>query len=271
MEAPPTRGETMTETPSELAPDPTFVFVGVVERLGASNVREAPRSELTAVVSIEQILLAPPDFADLAGEITVLLPPDRPVEERERRVFSCIGWILGSGVALRALDLLPPEEHEDAAMAGAGPSPDPAEAFLRQKLNRRVTASELVVSGFVADVRSVQTEGEGRPVSEHDPDWHEAVVQVDAVTKGEPPAESVVVMFPLSRDIAWRDAPKFAVGQRGVWLLNSTPPAEIPTEDAAALAARPYPVYTALDPLDFQPEDEAERVDFLMGQEPLGT
>ena len=261
----------MTETPSESAPDPTFVFVGVVERLGASNVREAPRSELTAVVSIEQILLAPPDFADLAGEITVLLPPDRP----------------GRGARAQCVQLHRLDPRLRCRAPGARPvaaggarrrrdgrrrsSPDPAEAFLRQKLNRRVTASELVVSGFVADVRSVQTEGEGRPVSEHDPDWHEAVVQVDAVTKGEPPAESVVVMFPLSRDIAWRDAPKFAVGQRGVWLLNSTPPAEIPTEDAAALAARPYPVYTALDPLDFQPEDEAERVDFLMGQEPLGT
>ena len=258
----------MTETPSESTPEPTFVFVGVVERLGASNVREAPRSELTAVVSIEQILLAPPDFADVAGDITVLLPPDRPVEERERRVFHCIGWILGSGIALRALDLTPPEEREVSAMAGA--APDPAEAFLMQKLSRRVTASELIVSGFVTDVRSVQTETEGRPVSEHDPDWHEAVVQVDAVTKGDAPAEGVIVTFPLSRDIAWRDAPKFAVGQRGVWLLSPAARApEIPTEDAVALAARPYPVFTALDPLDFQAEAEAARVDALVAPELL--
>ena len=260
----------MTETPFESTPEPTFVFLGVVERLGASNVREAPRSELTVVVSIEQILLAPPDFADLSGEITVLLPPERPVEERERRVFHCIGWILGSGVALRALDLTPPEEHEASAMAGAGAASDPAEAFLMQKLSRRVTTSELIVSGFVTEVRSVQTETEGRPVSEHDPDWHEAVVQVDAVTKGDAPAEGVVVTFPLSRDIAWRDAPKFAVGQRGVWLLNSaSQAAEIPTEDAVALAARPYPVFTALDPLDFQAEDEAARVDALVEPELL--
>ena len=259
----------MTETPSESTPEPTLVFVGVVERLGASNVREAPRSELTAVVSIEQILLAPPDFADLSGEITVLLPPERPVDERERLVFHCIGWILGSGVALRALDLTPPEEREATAMAGAAAASDPAEAFLMQKLSRRVTASELIVSGFVTDVRSVQTETEGRPVSEHDPDWHEAVVQVDAVTKGDAPREGVVVTFPLSRDIAWRDAPKFAVGQRGVWLLSSAQAAEIPTEDAVALAARPYPVFTALDPLDFQAEDEAARVDALVEPELL--
>ncbi len=257
----------MTETPPESTPEPTFVFVGVVERLGASNVREAPRSELTAVVSIEQILLAPPDFADLSGEITVLLPPDRPVEERQRRVFNCIGWILGSGVALRALEVAAPEEHELAAAADAAAAPDPAEAFLLRKLSRRVTASELIVSGFVTDVRSMQTEIEGRPVSEHDPDWHEAVVQVDAVTKGDAPAEGVVVSFPLSRDVAWRDAPKFAVGQRGVWLLRSAPTAEIPTEDAATFAARPYPVFTALDPLDFQAEAEASRVDALV--EPL--
>ena len=138
-----------------------------------------------------------------------------------------------------------------------------------QKLSRRVTASELIVSGFVTDVRSVQTETEGRPISEHDPDWHEAVVQVDAVTKGEAPAEGVIVTFPLSRDVAWSDAPKFAVGQRGVWLLRSAPAADLPTEDAAALAARPYPVFTALDPLDFQAEDEASRVDALVEPELL--
>jgi hypothetical protein len=263
-------GEEMTDTPSESVPEPTFVFVGVVERLGASNVREAPRSDLTAVVSIEQVLLAPPDFADLSGEITVLLPADRPVEEHERRVFNCIGWILGSGVALRALDLTAPEEHEDAATAGARSGRDPGEAYLMQKLKHRVTASELIVSGFVTDVRSVQSESEGRPVSEHDPDWHEAVVQVDAVTKGDAPAEGVVVSFPLSRDIAWRDAPKFEVGQRGVWLLRSAPETEIPTEDAATFAARSYPVFTALDPLDFQPEGgEAARVDALVEPEPL--
>lgn len=258
----------MTETPPEPALEPTFVFVGVVERLGASNVREAPRSDLTAVVSIERILLAPPDFADLSGEITVLLPPDRPVEAGERRVFNCIGWILGSGVALRALDLTPPEEREVTAMADAGTGLDPAEAFLRQKLSRRVMESELIVSGFVSDVHSVQAETEGRPVSEHDPDWHEAVVQVESVSKGEVPAEGVIVSFPLSRDVAWHQAPKFAVGQRGVWLLRSGTAAEIPAEDAAAFVARPYPVFTALDPLDFQDEGKAARVDALM--EPFG-
>jgi hypothetical protein len=105
-----------------------------------------------------------------------------------------------------------------------------------------------------------------RRISEHDPDWHEAVVQVDSVAKGRPPAGGIVIGFPLSRDVAWYRAPKFQVGQRGVWLLRSTRAAEIPAEQAAVLQARPYPVFTALDPLDFQPESEARRIDNLIGR-----
>ena len=63
---------------------------------------------------------------------------------------------------MQALDVAAPEEHELAAAADAAAA-DPAEAFLLRKLSRRVTASELIVSGFVTNVRSVQTEARDAP------------------------------------------------------------------------------------------------------------
>lgn len=242
---------------------PTFTFVGTVRRLHASNVPEAPAGDRTAVVEVDRLLTAPPRFADITGEITVLLPEGSDLTAGARRTFWCVGWMLGRGIAVQALEVTEEIEAADAAGAAAA---DPAARLKEEQLTNRVAGSDLIVRGFVSDVRTV-TPIVPR-VSEHDPDWHEAVVTVDSVTKGSVPAAAdVVVAFPLSRDVIWYNAPKFSVGQRGVWLLHAASDADVPDEHAAALAARPYETFTALDPLDFLPETDEERVATLAEQE----
>jgi len=241
---------------------PTFTFVGTVRRLRESNVPEAPAGDQTAVVEIGQVLAAPPRFADVTGEITVLLPDGVDLAVDARRTFWCVGWMLGRGIAVRALEVT---EETGAADAAAATAADPAARLEEERLTTRVTSSNLIVRGFVSDVRTATPRTDR--ISEHDPDWHEAVVTVDSVTKGSVPAASVVVAFPLSRDVTWYNAPKFSVGQRGVWLLHAASDAEVTDEHAAALAARPYETFTALDPLDFLPETYDERVATLADQE----
>jgi len=72
---------------------------------------------------------------------------------------------------------------------------------------------------------------------------------VSAVLKGDSSLQEVVVLFPGSRDIAWVNAPRFRVGQEGIWIL---------TRDAKANGL------TALDPLDFQAASELARVRRLL-------
>jgi hypothetical protein len=249
-------GGLMKETP-ESSPRPTFVFIGVVRQMRATNVPEAPSSAQTAIVAVERVIVSTPEFADISGEITVLLPENRPIDVDERRTFHCIGWILGSGLAVRAVEVTSPEERVLDAVGGAGANP--SEALRVQQLSGRIATSELIVSGVVSEVRSPPGAKRARRLSEHDPDWHEAIVQVQSITKGEAPVQGIVVAFPLSRDVSWRQAPKFHVGQRGVWLLR-TVPAGGREDELAAFVGQPYPVFTALDPLDFQPVSEEERV-----------
>jgi hypothetical protein len=82
-------------------------------------------------------------------------------------------------------------------------------------------------------------------MSEHDPQWSEAVVQVNSVVSGNVAAGGpITILFPASIDIAWYKAPKYAPGQAGVFLLHSE---QVP----AAAAEMVGPTYTTLHPQDF--------------------
>jgi hypothetical protein len=238
----------------------TFVFIGLVRRPGASAMPEAPASKRTAVVEIERVLLAPPTFADVTGEVTVFFPERAPPDAGERLLFRCVGWIYGSGLALRALATSPAAAADDALRTAPA---DPAEAFETQELRMRLQGADLVVGGHVSDVRSVPPRS-SKPPSEHDPDWHEALVQVESVLKGAAPSGDLVVYFPLSRDVLWARSPEFRAGQRGLWLLRSLSASGLSPEDAEGLAARARQSFVALDPLDFRPISELPRVRALI-------
>jgi hypothetical protein len=86
-------------------------------------------------------------------------------------------------------------------------------------------------------------------ISEHDPLWHEAVVNVESVEKGSTRQKQVVVRFPGSNDVRWRNDPKFRPGQQGVFLLNVAAPTgagaakatSLPGTRGAALTATAVP------------------------------
>ena len=67
----------------------------------------------------------------------------------------------------------------------------------------------------------------------------------------------MIVLFPSSIDVMWVNAPKFHAGQEGMWFLRS--------EQVPRAATEVFPsVYTVLDPTDFQPRENAERVRSLL-------
>jgi hypothetical protein len=97
--------------------------------------------------------------------------------------------------------------------------------------------------------------GPGKParISEHDPFWREAVVEVQNVHKGTVGKKQVVVRFPSSTDIRWHRAPKFEVGQEGVFSLH---PDEISAHAGPGAMAASFDTgdsYTCLNAADFQP------------------
>lgn len=258
-------------------PKATFVFQGTVKKLKTALMKSVPVDAHTAVVHVDQVLEAPANLRHLAGtNITVQLVERVKAAVGEGFVFHAAGWIFGDTVAVRAVTQEPVQRAHAPLLARGG---DPVAHRADRELQNRVNDADLVVSGTVVavklpegsepQVRAARGGGDvaGKPVSEHDPKWREAVVQVADVHKGEHAADKVSVLFPSSQDVRWYKAPKFHAGQQGYFVLQKS---KIKASDrvdtrtrGAALppeADKEVEVYTALHPEDFHPYTQPERI-----------
>jgi hypothetical protein len=251
-----------TETPT---PEANFVFQGTIQRLNAATMSQVPVSNRTVVVRVDRLILAPDALTDYAGkEITVQLAAGDDVAVGQTFIFSTHGWIFGDGLAVQAVKLEPATTSAIAAMSA---HPDDHVRSLQLRAARKeAEGADLIVSGRVSAIRVPARESQARisamatgrtaeRISEHAAIWQEAIVDVEAVHKGQHDArKQIVIKFPTSTDVRWRDAPKFHAGQEGVFLLHKTQLQAIPT----AMAATPLEddEYTSLNAEDFQSLDD---------------
>src|SRR5438046_196846 len=163
--------------------------------------------------------------------------------------FYTTGWIFGRGVAVREVGHEPgqsPVVTADAREAVARARAVVNDADLKAHIQR----AAMVVAGRVEQVRPAElTAAPTRPrrITEHDPDWQEAIIQVEDGIKGAKAGEQVVVRFPGSRDVAWVGTPRFAVGQEGTFVLHKDSTTGSPL---TMLAGQAVPAYTALQQVD---------------------
>lgn len=239
----------MATTPQdELLRSASFVFVGTLRQLGASAMPEISAAANTAVVEIEQVLVAPPAFKERRGNVTLALPAGDALAAGATRAFYCTAWKLGSGLALRCLaHRAAPATRKAVGARMAAASVNVQGADLRTRL----FDADLVATAVVRSVRPLPAPP--GPVSEHDPHWHVALLQIESVIRGEAPGAELSLYFPASDDVAWAHAPKPQAGQRGVWALRSAASTPAAAKTQRGLQALPPSGYTALHPLDFQP------------------
>ena len=173
-----------------------------------------------------------------------------------------------------------------ASISTAEATSEPAARLKAAAIADRVASADVVVRGRVTSVRvaaeerpaprtgartrgvaAAATEAPRRkPITEHDPQWREAEIEVDAVEKGGTAKKKVVVRFPGSDDVRWYKAPKFQPGQEGVFILQkaagetAAPAARRRGAVAAAETAAGPDTFTALDPDDFQPSERAPEI-----------
>jgi hypothetical protein len=241
-----------------------------------------PEDSRTAVVRVDAIVRAPEILRNYVGqEITVRLAPKERVKARQQAIFHTNGWLYGKSLAVQSLghDAVP----KAAAAAAAAPMPDPTSLHRSNQIAERATQADLVVSGKVIAMGTpepppptnsaaalamapTRTASLPEPISEHAPFWTEAVVDVDQVYKGQKKLKRVTIRFPASTDVRWYHAPKFQVGQAGVFLLQQDDVSG-KTLGQAALAvmpsapAAPNLVFTCLHRNDFVPSDHTEDVE----------
>jgi hypothetical protein len=249
-----------------LAKQSSIVFSGTVGQLGATSFADVPKSAQTIVVRVDSVLKKPFAVSLKRGDnVTVAVKDPSLFQEGTHATFYTDGWIFGSGVAVKELG------HEIGP--GGGPTNKASGAVERtygqeqisdQELRDRLNSADFVVIGRVKDVHRWTVPKSATPsrVTEHDPDWHEAVVEVQSVLKGgKVKGNKIVVRFPQRNDVAWAHSPRFEKNQRGIFCLNRDQVSGAPT---AKLGGNQVNAYTCLGHGDALPIADEARVRSLL-------
>jgi hypothetical protein len=247
------------------------VFEGTVQQAKGAPVPGMPGAG-AAVVRVDRIVQGPQGLRAFEGRDVLVVPgKGERMRPGERAVFYTNGASLGETLAVASIGHLP-QRMAAATRALARPSA----ALERRDLRDRIDAADMVVVGRVSSVR-VPSEAPGpraraaglaaappRRISEHDPEWREAVIAVDRVEMGERRRKQVVVKFPASTDVRWFKAPKFTPGQEGVFILHRPPGAIPAAARARATPAAAPDAYVALHPADVQPAEREDEITALV-------
>jgi len=253
------------------APDATFIFKGTIKKLKATTVAAAPVTDRTCIVTVDQIIEAPQNLVAYAGQdITVELHSRRKINVGGSMIFHAISWLFGEGLAVRSL-------YEEIEAQTTTRHVDPVMRRKQTQTRKHFNDADLVVSGKVVEVRLPKSQPNQKKrtaaapatthVSEHDPKWREAVIEVTEVHKGSPSKHQVVIRFPASTDVAWRRAPKFAAGQEGYFMLHGSTQRASGRATKKGSEAPAVATYTVHDSHDYQPYSEAGGIRSLIESE----
>ena len=208
---------------------------------------EVPISDSTAIVSVDQVLLAPPDLDDPLGTlITLVLAKPGSGQRGEKAVFFTTVHLLGNGLALREVGRLDPKEADGLPNGIA----DAGRLRADKDLLARIAAADLIVTGKVLETKEVD---QNFWPSEHHPDWWQASIEVGSVLKGKFDKNPLLLNFPASDEEGWADSPKFGGGEAGIWIIRRN-------QMEIGWPAFATPGFSALNPLDFQAPDQIDRV-----------
>jgi hypothetical protein len=237
-----------TPSPEDLATKARFVFRGTVQRLNATTVAEVRDTSRTAIVKVNEIIQAPKSLQHSTGrEVTVQLHEGSGLKVGDEAVFFTEAWMFGNtGIAVRSLGHHPPGPRTAALRSNQ----DPVANLADRDAKSHYDDADVVVGGTVTSIRIPASARRDRGPSEHDPQWREAVVEVDKVYKGKTIKKEVVVRFPASADRMWHRAPKLEVNHRGNFMLHKWTP-ELGRKTLTE-AAPPADTYTVLHPEDFE-------------------
>jgi hypothetical protein len=181
--------------------------------------------------------------------------------------FYTDGWVFGSGVAVKELSHTMRPSGGKPGRAGVDEKAlgQIEEQISDQELEQRLASADFVVIAKVTDVRpwtAPDVASVPHRVTEHDPDWHEAVVEVQSVLKGgKVKGNKIVVRFPQRNDVAWAHSPRFEKNQRGIFCLNRDQVSGAPT---AKLGGNQVNAYTCLGHGDALPMADEARVRSLL-------
>lgn len=241
---------------------PWIIFVGTIESVNAVSLVSLQPSANTSVVIVEKVI-GKPDAVSLAkgDRVTILTEGTSAPKQGERGTFFTEGWIFGETLAVRVLNW-------ETAPAGAAAFSDQetkatdwVQAAAEKDLQASIKSADIVVVGRVARIQAPSvaslTESLRQLVSEHNPEWQEAVIEVQETLKGSSTLKQLVVRFPNSPDVMWVGYPKFKTGQEGTFLLRQD---SVSGASTGVLEGKTVTAYMAMSPKDIRSKTDVEMI-----------
>ena len=263
----PTRAMTFQSDMDALVKQSNYIFRGTVKKLNAvtldlkpnSGMVDAPNSSFV-VVSVDEALQAPDAFVHSTGvNITMKLKePDSVKMGRQLIFFNSLTHFnaistVGDGLAVIEVGRMEAPANSDTLRQQIASA---KQRLADQDLQRRLAQAEMVIVGKITDIK------QGPPsdiITEHDPDFWEAKLQIKSVELGPSTQRAVTMLYANSMDVVWARSPKFKKGQEGIWILHSDQ-----AVDWKRRLRLPVESLTALDSEDFLPLNQLERVRRLL-------
>jgi len=224
----------------------SIIYLGTVTATNAS-LPGVPAGEGTVQTRIDSVLTAPSALVPLDGRTVILVAEEgRAPALNDRFIFFAQTMLVGEELALREIGRVSAASADDLRSQIQS-----SELRLEdERLAQRLSAVDVVAIGRVVAIDTTVPPPQV-PVTEHDPQWQRASLEISAVLSGDLPDRSVTLLFPGTLDVAWVDAPRPSAQQEAVWLLTFN---------------RDIKAYTALDPLDVQPVEQTDRIRRLIAE-----
>ncbi|HET6929187.1 MAG TPA: hypothetical protein VFI45_02610 [Candidatus Acidoferrum sp.] len=255
-----TASQEITDDAIAVSKQSSIIFLGTVQLQGETSFADVPKSTYTIVVRVDLILKKPTAVMLREGEnVTVLVKDPAKFPRGAHAKFYTDGWIFGSGVSVKELG----HEIRETILAAN------EERILSERINRqiedqdlrsRVNSADIIVVAQVLEIRpwaAPSSDTRRRYISEHDPQWQEAVLEIQEALKGAESHLKIVLRFASSYDVAWVNSPKFKPGEQRLFLLAKD---HITGEPKALVSGSQPDAYIALDPGDVLSITDAPRV-----------
>jgi hypothetical protein len=232
-----------------------WVFRGTVINPGAANLKAVPSSAEVTVVKVNEILHGAVQFTDYRDrDITLFSNNSQLLTIGTSAIFFTRSWLYGESLAVVEVGRL-----EEGSKTVQDDIRAAQQNIADRLLSDRIAKAELVIAGKVISTRPYRNDDRRRIETEHEPDWWEAEIAVQSVIKGKLQGKTIGTLFAKSLDELWIDSPKCNPGQEGIWILQRNQ-----TEKGWPVLR--VPGLTALDPLDFQPLEQMERLRRLLNE-----
>jgi len=200
-------------------PEGSFVFRGKVVALHTSTTDEE-NIDNCGIVEVEDVLDAPASLRQFQNQqVTVRFRDMKPITEGEELVLFTEPYWYGESLGVRETGLYPRGAalFESSRLRGVI-----AQEHARagdNELRRVLKASSVVVAGKVVRTSEIHVPDQG--LTEHDPEWNEAEIEVDEVLKGDVAGKTLKIVFAGGKDIMYYRAPKLGVGDEGIFMIQT--------------------------------------------------